>query len=328
MPGFDSRAEAEFAAGTVRGIRRWTLNDDRELVGNAAGVWAGGENVARCNTHADHDPPVLDYEIPRSARGTAWAAGQMSVDTGRGMCGCGFWAYWAADDAARHGGAGGKPVVGVIEGYGRVLIGDRGFRCAKARIVGLALAFDITAPAGLYGPGWRPAFADPPPSPHPDAMAIKAAYEDSLAARYPGATVYTTPAIMLALCPPTGPGGEPVAPPSRHTADAAQTVFRMLQLGMITPDDANRMMGDLPPYPGGRPIDPPPAGPAPPTARRSGRMGGMSAGRYILDETPRQPPPPWTGRVPAPLPESLRTRPGPARGIGANTGRSYWIGGI
>lgn len=56
-------------------------------------------------------------------------------------CGCGFYAYW--DTAAEHRttptfAKDGVPICGVIEGWGRTLIGDRGFRCQKARIVALA----------------------------------------------------------------------------------------------------------------------------------------------------------------------------------------------
>lgn len=61
---------------------------------------------------------------------------------------CGFWAYWdvaglAANRVSMSGR--GLPVLGVISGYGRVLIGDKGFRSEKAEITALAPAFSIQA---------------------------------------------------------------------------------------------------------------------------------------------------------------------------------------
>jgi len=53
-------------------------------------------------------------------------------------CGCGFWAYWVPahrDDVTYN-----HSVVGVIEGSGKVILGENGFRCQHAVIRGLAPA--------------------------------------------------------------------------------------------------------------------------------------------------------------------------------------------
>jgi hypothetical protein len=77
------------------------------------------------------------------------------VDAGHGevpdsKCGCGFWAYWhglVADwdacrpyvvSASRHRINVMVPVGGVVEGSGRTIIGERGFRAEKVRITDLA----------------------------------------------------------------------------------------------------------------------------------------------------------------------------------------------
>lgn len=67
-------------------------------------------------------------------------------------CGCGFWAYWNTLDQNEwhtaimpHVTRQGRemqlivPIAGMIEGSGRVIIGEKGFRCEYARITDLAL---------------------------------------------------------------------------------------------------------------------------------------------------------------------------------------------
>lgn len=56
-------------------------------------------------------------------------------------CVCGFYAYWEA-----HALPDSEHLGGVIEGYGKTLIGTAGFRCEKARVVGLY------NPHGIYLP--------------------------------------------------------------------------------------------------------------------------------------------------------------------------------
>ncbi|HEV2370566.1 MAG TPA: hypothetical protein VGS19_00225 [Streptosporangiaceae bacterium] len=132
LPGFSGH-DLPLAAGSVTGVRLWHLDVtsveamvngtpvlvDGLLVGVFGGVWRPGENVAECGGGSQGSPPCDRDIVPAPA------------------CGCGFWAYWALRYAWRcdyywHG-----DVIGVIQGYGRTMIGTRGCRCGKARIVGL-----------------------------------------------------------------------------------------------------------------------------------------------------------------------------------------------
>lgn len=100
----------DYAAGVATGQRSFEVTADGKLTGvHQQAPWGPGENVASCITvmgGEGHRPPAVG-------------------------CGCGFWAYH--DGSSYPAG----PVSGVIEGYGRVTIGPRGFRAEKARIVAL-----------------------------------------------------------------------------------------------------------------------------------------------------------------------------------------------
>lgn len=100
MIGFD---ELGFAAGSVRGYRAWTGKDAcHRLIGRYGGFWYPGENLAYCRRH----------QAPEE------------------RCKCGYWAYWDNPH--------GNEITGIVEGYGPTIIGEKGFRCGKARILALA----------------------------------------------------------------------------------------------------------------------------------------------------------------------------------------------
>jgi hypothetical protein len=153
MSGFDGRTladlEAELEAGelpdvfgVLRGYRWWSMTApdlskspahadqdwERSPLRGMRDVWQDGENIARCLTGNQQYHP--DSEIPHQD------------------CSCGFWAYWTLQ--VHDVGHGQLPVCGVVEGYGATVIGERGFRAAKARIVALHLPFTIQ-PAGDSG---------------------------------------------------------------------------------------------------------------------------------------------------------------------------------
>jgi hypothetical protein len=141
MPGFDGKGalpepgEIPDVLGTVRGYRWWTLpapplwdNPARSgpswqpgLLRGMQAFWEPGENTAACRAGTASNHP--DADIPVES------------------CGCGFWAYWKPQphDLSRSA----LPVFGVVEGYGAVLLGTKGFRAARARIVALHLPFTI-----------------------------------------------------------------------------------------------------------------------------------------------------------------------------------------
>lgn len=135
-PGLDLAGGGEIpdVFGVVRGYRWWTLDapplrespahaDEvwpRKMLRGMQDHWGPGENVAVCRAgYRVHEESALP-DI---------------------SCGCGFWAYWHLQRHEVGGSA--LPVCGVIEGYGAVLIGEKGFRAAKARIVALHLPFTI-----------------------------------------------------------------------------------------------------------------------------------------------------------------------------------------
>jgi hypothetical protein len=108
-------------------------------------------------------------------------------------------------------------VLGVIQGYGRVLLGPRGFRSQKARIIALAPAFTIQAEVSLKSrPSWdmphSPAdYFEPDGSPeqlleyeqvHREAQqhadAWMAVIQDRLGQMYPSAKVFATAGGLLA----------------------------------------------------------------------------------------------------------------------------------
>lgn len=172
-----SGQEFDFAVGAVKGLRGWGMDEVGRLHGvTHREVWRPGENVSVCKKEQEavpcpqfnrreearraseagraqvaskkkrkrrDDPDFVTFHIshsieftPRTPCGdpTCVRGEYHTVPTGHRFdpaCQCGFWAY---DEAGftPHG-----SVVGVIEGYGKVTVGTKGFRAEKARIVGL-----------------------------------------------------------------------------------------------------------------------------------------------------------------------------------------------
>jgi hypothetical protein len=157
MTGFAEQGGGDFdlAVGSVHGLRQWNLTtpDFRQdpfegrwqptAMTGATGrfQWQPGMNEAVCNSNSNHKPPL-------------------DADEHGNACGCGFWAYWDISALATGGAmslnlSSYVPITGVIEGSGRVLIGERGFRSQRARIVALAPAFSVQAyPPEDYGRSW------------------------------------------------------------------------------------------------------------------------------------------------------------------------------
>jgi hypothetical protein len=110
---------------------------------------------------------------------------------------CGYWAYWTPGGQFPAGCRGpGWDVVGVVEGSGQTLIGEEGFRCARARIAALHLSTDLVS-RDPDGPGYDYV-----------SECWRTAVEQALIVRY-GVPVYATVGALLEKHPPTPGYGPP-----------------------------------------------------------------------------------------------------------------------
>jgi hypothetical protein len=206
MDGFSGRAAGGFepAAGVVTGVRWWGLpapdltrhpvaadeHWPRSLLHGAQAEWQPGLNEAICLQGFGHPVPEEN-------------------------CGDGHWAFWE-EQAYPLGSS--LPVLGVIEGSGRVLSGEKGFRCQRARIVALHLT--SLQPADPSGTAvWRSTggglYWQEPQSSLPEYWldAWRAVISDRLEQLYPDAKVYENRDTMLRMHPPDAPPPPPDAPP-------------------------------------------------------------------------------------------------------------------
>jgi len=124
--------------GSIRGLRKFRMTQDGELTGLFfRQAWGPGENIAY------HHPPAPTWGYPYFGYYSGEAKSLPAVKPPddpkyhRGKefsdCKCGFYAFY-------HSGTEGDTryiheVTGIIEGYGEVVIGTRGFRSQKAKIV-------------------------------------------------------------------------------------------------------------------------------------------------------------------------------------------------
>ncbi len=131
--------EIGFAAGVVRGVRSFMVDSLGRLTGvSFPEVWRPGENEARCLKRIDDDL------LPQLNSLMNWAGGSRVIVPSPSLitrsdthamrdCKHGFYAYYdGSDDYHRDG-----YVSAVVEGYGETVIGTRGFRSMRARIVAL-----------------------------------------------------------------------------------------------------------------------------------------------------------------------------------------------
>jgi hypothetical protein len=104
------------AGNPLVGLRAFRVNEHAHLTGVFhEQIWTPGENLADCYLN--------------------WHQGIAL------KCTCGFYAYTNGKNSYAAIGT----VAGIIEGYGRMVIGTDGFRCEKARLVALVRLGHITA---------------------------------------------------------------------------------------------------------------------------------------------------------------------------------------
>lgn len=173
MDGFSEQGEWEFAAGTVKGYREWQLKfsrkmpelplvPDKHLMGHWGGQWHGSDwQVARCDI-SETMAKLHESEVAMLPGGVKFWHPLSEIPTEQ--CGCGFWAFWEqsksnhvrgpvdfsypaftldgywAEFSLRDKPAWVKAHLrGVGEGAGRTIIGEKGFRSQKMRMLAIAV---------------------------------------------------------------------------------------------------------------------------------------------------------------------------------------------
>lgn len=119
-----------FAAGVVRGARAFYVDDDQMLTGIVyREQWKPGVNHSECFRYSDKHN-LSNYSSQRLALLRKIHSGEIHLFE---KCSCGFYAYYdGSNDYAND-----ATISGVVEGYGEVVIGDRGFRARKTRIAAI-----------------------------------------------------------------------------------------------------------------------------------------------------------------------------------------------
>lgn len=150
-----------YVLGTARGVRSFEIDHDGILRGvTYPQPWLEGENIAQCYVTKRREPLDLPSAYSFIASAMMPHSGQYLGNVGGVLfppgldepvlndnyeyddcggvsktCACGFYAYHKDLESYYSP----RRAVGVIEAYGRVILGGKGFRAQKARIVGLVL---------------------------------------------------------------------------------------------------------------------------------------------------------------------------------------------
>lgn len=152
----------DFAAGSVKGVRSFKVDQLGRLTGvSYEKVWRPGENQSECFAEEVYANRAITYYINHPAFAYTDVSQIMSggyVTTTKppsdkpaprvkkshtmAACKCGFYGYYdGSDDYHKEG-----YVSAVVEGYGETLIGTRGFRAAKARILAIQIPDEYPLP--------------------------------------------------------------------------------------------------------------------------------------------------------------------------------------
>ena len=137
----------------LRGWREWALTADG-LRGSQGRLWSPGVNTARCHGKHAITLRVLDEALSRAGIAAP-------IHTVEPWCTCGLYSWKRPD---RISGRTAK-VAGVVELWGRVLIGEHGFRAQYARVVAIC-----GPPGGADGAG-------PARPTHGERSAVAARYD-------------------------------------------------------------------------------------------------------------------------------------------------------
>ena len=183
------QAPLPLVPGELRGYRQFLVLDDGlyPVVHWAAGRWGSGREQARCSTGADHAVPDRD-------------------------CTCGLYGWY--DPSGTSGAYGGAKAV--VAASGRIVLGDRGFRAARARVEAVALPLPLR---------WQPRGA--------------ARARQMLASSYPGVRVYRSARAMVRDHPPHDVGELGIGPVDRsplrfrRAAHALWVLFVLAGYGVL-----------------------------------------------------------------------------------------------
>lgn len=127
-----------FVAGTLTGLRAFLVTPSGGLTGVMhRDLWTPAVNIAQCHAPRMMFPPQLIAAVSKSQK-----APEPYVHTYVGLdCTCGFYAYFDGSNDYLHQRAWhlGAHVAGIVEGWGKCVVGTRGFRCEKVRLRALIL---------------------------------------------------------------------------------------------------------------------------------------------------------------------------------------------
>jgi hypothetical protein len=168
MSGFSEQGDIpnwDFSFGSVTGYRWWWWHVPPKFAGYLDDEWVtGGDTYSYLigANRGEWTPGKIEAECRRSgyaAFGTSVDASGLNVDhrSPEPNCGCGFWAYFRQDLSMRdvlyqypspvitnepyigNVPTVKVPVLGVVEGSGRVIIGEKGFRSQYAQLRAVCL---------------------------------------------------------------------------------------------------------------------------------------------------------------------------------------------
>lgn len=173
-----------FAPGVVTGARTFRVDEGGWLTGVIHKTrWVSGENKAECRAHIQ--PWPIMYWTPSNPNPRPlFEEPEPKEPHGMLECRHGFHGYYEGSNDYRTQGE----IYGVIEGYGEVVIGTRGFRAMKARIVALhvksSVGLEKAALIAAHYPGvpWFDSFEDMVAAFPPDGSDASAGRNDGRAA--------------------------------------------------------------------------------------------------------------------------------------------------
>jgi hypothetical protein len=224
--------------GTLRGYRQWTVSTEMTLTAIAQDyVWPSGTATASCVViNRFRKNPYRDVNI----------GGPHPMETVPDAgCTCGFYAVHSPIDNQVVGPSvlcPNRQIMGVVEAWGNVQLGPRGFRAQHARIV--ALAFQLPDPTLAGNPfrhsRWTPYGRDF--YVHPDGRILSSRemldewrpqdWQGELRRNYPKTIMCRSRDAMLEQFPPVSTAGL-VAPRKPRARLCGCAVCRLFQTGMM-----------------------------------------------------------------------------------------------